>query len=41
MESEIYKILIKIRLCFFNKIGVTNLFIKKDLSKKFLDLIKI
>ncbi len=41
MESEIYKILIKYDYVFINKIGVTNLFIKKDLSKKFLELIKI
>ena len=41
MESEIYKILIKYDYVFVNKIGVTNLFIKKDLSKKFLELIKI
>ena len=41
MESETYKILCKYDYVFVNKIGVTNLFIRKDLSKKFLDLIKI
>ena len=41
MQSEIYKILSTNDYVFVNKIGVTNLFIRKDLSKKFLDLIKI
>ena len=41
MQSEIYKILSTNNYVFVNKIGVTNLFIRKDLSKKFLDLIKI
>ena len=41
MQTEIYKILINNDYVFVNKIGVTNLFIRKDLSKKFLDLIKI
>ena len=41
MQSEIYKILSNNDYVFVNKIGVTNLFIRKDLSKKFLDLIKI
>ena len=41
MQSEIYKILSINDYVFVNKIGVTNLFIRKDLSKKFLDLIKI
>ena len=41
MESETYKILINNNYVLINKIGVTNFFIKKDLSIDFMDLIKI
>ena len=41
LNSDIYKILIKNNYVFINKIGVTNFFITKELSKNFLDLIKI
>ena len=41
MESEVFKILTNNDYVFINKIGVTNFFIKKDLSDNFMDLIKI
>ena len=41
MESEVFKILSNNNYVFINKIGVTNFFIKKDLSDKFMDLIKV
>ncbi|WP_440915274.1 FkbM family methyltransferase [Candidatus Pelagibacter sp.] len=41
LKSNIYKILVKNNYVFINKIGVTNFFITKELSKNFLDLIKI
>jgi FkbM family methyltransferase len=41
MESEVFKILTNNNYVFINKIGVTNFFIKKDLSDNFMDLIKV
>ena len=41
LKSDIYKILIKNNYVFINKIGVTNFFTTRELSSKFLDLIRI
>ena len=41
MESKVFKILTNNNYVFINKIGVTNFFIKKDLSDNFMDLIKV
>ena len=41
MESEIYKILTNNNYILINKIGVTNFFLKKNLSDDFMNLIKI